>query len=254
MEGLKPMRRLRVFVEETLIAGTRLRLPVAAARHLTTVLRQRVGDSCWLFCGDGLEYPATLVQVDRHGVWAELAAPSPGLPPPRLRLTLMQGVARGEKMDWILQKATELGVSSIVPVITQRTEVRLDGERLLKRQAHWHGVIVSATEQSGRSELPVLHTCVDLAEALSALGDTPATLRITLDPGAERSLGHPDLGEPGQVVLLVGPEGGLSEQDRALALRAGFVGTRLGPRILRTETAGMAALAALQWRWGDLGD
>lgn len=248
------MRRLRVFVEGPLAEGMRLCLPEAAARHLTTVLRQRVGDGCWLFRGDGLEYPATLTQIDRHGVWAELAAPSPGLPPPRLHLTLMQGVARGEKMDWILQKATELGVSSIVPVITQRTEVRLDGERLLKRQAHWQGVIVSAAEQSGRSELPALQACVDLAQALSAMGDTSTTLRITLDPGAERSLGHPDFSLPDRVALLIGPEGGLSEQDRALALRAGFVGARLGPRILRTETAGMAALAALQWRWGDLGD
>lgn len=248
------MRRLRVFVESALTEGARLRLPEAAARHLTTVLRQRVGDSCWLFSGDGREYPATLVQVDRQGVWVELGPPSPGLPASRLHLTLMQGVARGEKMDWILQKATELGVSSIIPVVTQRTEVRLDGERLQKRQAHWQGVIESATEQSGRSDLPSLHACVDLAQALSALGDTPATLRITLDPGAEHGLGHPDFGTPDRVVLLIGPEGGLSEQDRALASRAGFVGARLGPRILRTETAGMAAIAALQWHWGDLGN
>ena len=248
------MRRLRIFVDSTLTDGMRLQLPQAAARHLVTVLRQRSGASCVLFNGDGREYPATLVEADRHAVVAQLGDGQPGLPAPRLHITLMQGVARGDKMDWVLQKATELGVSSVCPVVTQRTEVRLDGERLRKRQEHWQGVLEAAAEQSGRSELPQLQPCLDLAQALAALGPNHDTLRLTLDPTAAISLNHPGWERPQRVVLLIGPEGGLSEQDLRLAELAGFAGTRLGPRILRTETAGLAALTALQWRWGDLGD
>ena len=167
-----------------------------------------------------------------------------------LRIVLLQGIARGEKMDWILQKATELGVAGFVPVGSERSEVKLAGERAGKRLAHWRSVVVAACEQSWRARVPDVAPPRPLAGALQALpGDS---LRLSLDPGAGMAVAS--LPAPGErtVVVAIGPEGGWSPRDRATLAGAGFAGLRLGPRILRTETAGMAAIAALQSRFGDL--
>ena len=247
------MRLTRVFVDAPLAPGARLRLPEHAAAHLVRVLRLREGDACVLFNGDGHDYAARLVAVDKRGAEAEIADATPVDNESPLRIVLLQGIARGEKMDLILQKATELGVAAFVPVFADRTEVRLDGERLDKRMAHWRSVVVSACEQSGRARIPDLHPARPLRDATAALPD--AAHRLTLDPqGAHRftTLALPrDPSADTTVVLAVGPEGGWSDKDRMILTDAALHGLRLGPRVLRTETAGLAAIAALQAGFGD---
>ncbi|UHQ19804.1 16S rRNA (uracil(1498)-N(3))-methyltransferase [Lysobacter sp. KIS68-7] len=244
------MRTTRVHVDLPLARGAHVALPEDAANHLVRVLRMREGDACVLFNGDGHDYPATLTVANKRGVEADVGAPVTVDNESPLRIALVQGIARGEKMDWILQKATELGVASVHPVHSDRSEVKLEGERAAKRLAHWQSVVVSGCEQSGRARVPA----VSAAQALDALltGALPSTHRFLLDPEARDSIATM---APLQsdCVLAVGPEGGWSARDRQALHAAGFVGLRLGPRILRTETAGIAAIAALQSRFGDLG-
>ena len=243
------MRLTRVFVDQPLAPGARVTLPESAGAHLVRVLRLREGEACVLFNGDGHDYDATLVSATKRGVDAEMSAARAIDNESPLRIVLLQGIARGEKMDLILQKATELGVAAIAPVFADRTEVRLDGERLDKRMAHWRSVVTSACEQSGRARIPELLPARGLAEAAAAL-DADA-LKLTLDPQGEHRF--ETLAKPaGAVVIGIGPEGGWSEKDRDLLAQHGFTGLRLGPRVLRTETAGLAAIAAMQARFGDL--
>jgi 16S rRNA (uracil1498-N3)-methyltransferase len=167
-----------------------------------------------------------------------------------LRIVLLQALARGEKMDWIVQKATELGVAAIVPVDSERSEVRLDAARADRRVAHWRSVAASACEQSGRARLPSLVAPVLLTQAGAAC--VPGGLRLMLDPDAAQAIRTlPDTGEQ-DIAIAIGPEGGWSPRDLRGLAAVGFAGVRLGPRILRTETAGLAAIAALQSRFGDL--
>ena len=243
------MRLTRVFVDQPLAPGMRVTLPESAATHLVRVLRLREGEACVLFNGDGHDYDAVLASASKRGVDAEVGAARAIDNESPLRIVLLQGIARGEKMDLILQKATELGVSAIAPVFADRTEVRLDGERLDKRMAHWRSVVASACEQSGRARIPELLPARGLGEAATAL-DADA-LKLTLDPQGEHrfeTLARPS----GSVVIGIGPEGGWSAKDRELLAQHGFTGLRLGPRVLRTETAGLAAIAAMQARFGDL--
>ncbi|WP_394004041.1 16S rRNA (uracil(1498)-N(3))-methyltransferase [Luteimonas sp. WGS1318] len=243
------MRVIRACVDLPLAVGTTVDLPEDAAAHLVRVLRLRDGDACVLFNGDGFDHDARLVSVGKRGASAEIVATRAVDIESPLRITLVQGIARGEKMDWILQKATELGVAALVPVSSDRSEVKLDADRAAKRHAHWRSVVVSACEQSWRSRLPDVAAPQTLAAALAALPADGA--RWLLDP--EAADGIATMPAPaGAVVLAVGPEGGWSANDRAALVAAGFGGLRLGPRILRTETAGMAAVAALQARFGDL--
>ncbi len=244
------MRMTRVHVDMPLVAGSEVELPDNAAGHLTRVLRLGVGDACVLFNGDGHDHPARLVDVGKRvvrvavgdGIAIDNESP--------LRLTLLQGVARGDKMDLILQKATELGVAAIHPLYSQRSEVKLDGARADKRLAHWRGVVVSACEQSGRSRVPEVAMPAPLALALAA--PTEGGLRMLLDPDADVSISRLNVDPLQAVLLAVGPEGGWSAQDREQLHAAGFNGLRLGPRVLRTETAGIAAISALQALHGDL--
>ena len=242
------MRVTRVFVEAPLAVGAKPALPADAAAYLSRVLRLRPGDACVLFNGDGIDYEARLLALDKRGAAAEIVAAARVANESPLRIVLLQGIARGEKMDLVLQKATELGVAEVVPVDSERSEVRLQGERLDKRLAHWRGVVASACGQCGRARVPAVRAPRPLAEALDAL---PVLPRYLLDPGAGESIGSlPGLADG--CVLAVGPEGGWSPRDRELLHGAGFAGLRLGPRVLRTETAGIAAIAALQSRFGDL--
>ena len=241
------MRVIRAFVDHALTAGDELALPGDAATHLVRVLRLREGDACVLFNGDGHDYAATLVAVDKREVRARVGARAMVDNESPLRITLLQGIARGEKMDWILQKSTELGVAAFVPVASERSEVRLDAERADKRVAHWRSVVRSACEQSGRARVPEVAPPQSLAAALEAL---PAGARFLLDPVTQQAIGTITL-DTGHCILAIGPEGGWSPRDREQLLGAGFGGLRLGPRILRTETAGIAAIAALQVRYGD---
>jgi 16S rRNA (uracil1498-N3)-methyltransferase len=244
------VRVTRVFVDAPLAEGAAVRLPDTAAGHLLRVLRLGVGDACVLFNGDGFDYPARIVAAGKRDASVELGAPTaPGNESP-LRIVLLQAVARGEKMDWIVQKATELGVHGIVPVLSERSEVKLDGERADKRVAHWRSVAASACEQSGRAQLPDISAIMPLADALASLPQQGVRLLLDPETGALGTRMPP--ADNGKAVLAIGPEGGWSARDRATLSAAGFDGIRLGPRILRTETAGIAAIAALQARYGDL--
>ena len=244
------MRANRAYIDAPLAVGSTLRLAEGAAAHFLRVLRLGVGDACVLFNGDGHDYEARITAADkRGGEVLVLSARAVGTESD-LRIVLLQGVARGEKMDWILQKATELGVAGFVPVNSERSEVRLDAPRAAKRLVHWEGVVAAACAQSGRATLPQVAAPQSLADAVAGL--PPESLRLTLDPFADA--GVRGLADPGDrvVVIGIGPEGGWSPRDRATLAEAGFSGLRLGPRILRTETAGIAAISALQSTFGDL--
>jgi 16S rRNA (uracil1498-N3)-methyltransferase len=244
------MRIPRICVFDSLANGLEITLPEQAGEHLARVLRLDRGHPIVLFNGDGREYRAEISQLAKRSVCVRVLDDGVvvGRESP-LQLTLAQGVARGEKMDFILQKATELGVTRIVPIITERTEVKLDAERAGRRLAHWQAVIAGACEQSGRTRLPQLEAPIRLATWASSLNESEG-LRLALDPRGDVSArGLPAFEK---ATLVVGPEGGLSDQDLNLLDQADFQGLRLGPRILRTETAGLAALTALQAIHGDL--
>jgi len=224
-------------------------LPEQAGEHVARVLRLERGHPLILFNGDGREYEATLASLGKHAVSAEIGDAHLVDRESPLDITLAQGVARGEKMDWILQKATELGVARIVPLVTERTEVKLDEERAERRVAHWRSVVAGACEQSGRTRLPEIGRPLRIDRWLGDLGEHPA-LRLALLPEGDVRLRQIPQVENG-ILLCVGPEGGFSGNDVAQLRQAGFHGLRLGPRILRTETAGLAAIAAWQAVAGD---
>lgn len=243
------MRIPRICVFEALSNGAEILLPSQAGEHLARVLRLERGHPIILFNGNGRDYRAEISQLAKRAVSARVLDDGQAVDRESpLRLILAQGVARGEKMDFVLQKATELGVVHIVPLITGRTEVKLDAERTARRLAHWNAVIAGACEQSGRSTLPTLEEPVRLAQWASTL-DASSGLRLALDPAGEMVPGN--LPAFATATLVVGPEGGLSEQDLNVLDQADFRGLRLGPRILRTETAGLAAITALQVINGD---
>lgn len=244
------MRLTRVHVEGELAAGGEVVLPEGAATHLARVLRHEVGDACVLFNGDGHDYHGVISALGKREVRVEIRSAEPVARESPLRLILLQGVARGEKMDLILQKATELGIAEAQPLWSQRSEVKLDEARALKRLAHWRSVVASACEQSGRARVPAVAAPRSLQATLAAL--EPGGLRLILDPEGELAFSTLRVEPATPVLLAIGPEGGWSPLDRQQLHEAGFQGLRLGPRILRTETAGLAAIAALQARFGDL--
>ncbi|SEL72738.1 16S rRNA (uracil1498-N3)-methyltransferase [Pseudoxanthomonas sp. GM95] len=244
------MRLTRVHVEASLSPGAQVSLPEDAAAHLSRVLRLREGDACVLFNGDGQDYDATLTSITKREVLAQISGARAIDNESPLHITLLQGIARGEKMDLILQKATELGVAAVLPVDSERSEVKLSGERLHKRLAHWRGVVVSACEQSGRARIPDVAEPQPLLAAAAAL---PAdALRLLLDPQGTHALKTLAAPTSRHVVIAIGPEGGWSPRDRQALESNGFQGLQLGPRVLRTETAGLAAIAAVQALLGDL--
>lgn len=243
------MRITRCPVEHPLATGMELDLPEDIANHLVRVMRLGVGDACVLFNGDGHDYHAELVETGKRTARVRLASATAVDNESPLAITLVQGIARGEKMDLILQKATELGVAAIMPVNSERSEVRLEGERAAKRVAHWRSVVSSACGQSGRAVIPTVSSPESLAQACAAL---PAdSLRLCLDPRGQWTLATLPAAPAGGIVVAIGPEGGWSPRDLAQLEQAGFAGLQLGPRVLRTETAGLATLAALQARLGD---
>lgn len=244
------MRLTRVYVDAPLQAGTTISLPEDAAGHLLRVLRLQSGDACVLFNGDGHDYPARISDAGKRDAQVEILTQQVLANESSLAITLVQAIARGDKMDWIVQKATELGVAAIIPVSSERSEVKLDAQRADKRAAHWRGTAISACEQSGRARIPLL-------APLTALADLPQqlpgnSLRLLLDPNAGQTAASLRIDQVTEVVIAIGPEGGWSENDIRLLSTQGFIGMRLGPRVLRTETAGLAAISALQALHGDL--
>ena len=244
------MRIPRIYTDQALRPGSEVLLPEQAGEHVARVLRLERGHPLILFNGDGRECDAELASLAKRAVTAAVLTVREVNREAPLKLTLAQSMARGEKMDWILQKATELGVARIVPLVTERTEVKLDEDRAERRMAHWHSVLASACEQCGRNLLPELEPPQRLDRWLGALG-AGAGVRLALLPEGDSTLRHLPPVDNGAIVV-IGPEGGFSDNDVAMLRHAGFLGLRLGPRILRTETAGVAALAALQALHGDL--
>ncbi|MDP3636489.1 MAG: 16S rRNA (uracil(1498)-N(3))-methyltransferase [Azonexus sp.] len=237
----------RFYCREALSPGAHIDLPEPVARHAVRVLRLPPGAPMVLFDGRGGEYAAHIERIEKNrvvvvlGAWRDVERES------SLNVTLVQAVQAGEKMDFTIQKAVELGVADIVPVDSRRSLIRLTGERAAKRIAHWQGVAASACEQCGRNQVPIVAPLEKLEHWLAR----PARpgLRLMLAPGAEHALA--DLPPVKDLQLLIGAEGGLDPQEMVAAQTAGFQPVRLGPRVLRTETAGLAALAALQALWGD---
>ncbi len=236
----------RFYLDLPLAAGQWLDLPESVARHVH-VLRLREGDLLTLFNGHGGEFDATLAALGKKSAQARLDGHRPVERESSLAMTLVQAVSSGERMDYTLQKAVELGVATIQPVFSERSVVRLAGERAEKRMAHWQGVLEAACEQCGRNRIPGLRPLLPFGQWLQA---APADgLRLLLAPGGGTRLR--DLPAAGTISLLAGPEGGLTDEEAAAALAAGWQPLTLGQRVLRTETAALAAVAALQTLWGD---
>jgi 16S rRNA (uracil1498-N3)-methyltransferase len=241
------MRKHRVYADIALTPEAETTLPEGPSRHLIQVLRLRTGDELVVFNGDGRDFAAVLTGTGKGLATVKLGAAGSEEPTLALPIHLGIGISKGERMDYAVQKAVELGVAEITPLFTERCVVKLDEKRLAKRLAHWHGVLVSACEQSGRRRLPTLHPAAKLDAWLQR-----AAPGLLLDHRAEQALSQ--LPAPaGGLSLLVGPEGGLSESERDRAHKAGLTGVRLGPRVMRTETAPLAAIAAMQVLWGDMG-
>lgn len=238
----------RFYFPDNLASGMRTSLPSQTAHHAAKVLRLFIGDEIALFDGNGGEYGAKINDIGKHGVTVQIGAHHAVERESPLSVTLAQAISSGDKMDLTLQKATELGIARIQPLESERSVVRLSGERAAKRVAHWQGVVVSACEQCGRNQIPQVEP---IRRFYNWLGIAePSGLRLMLSPGAAQGLR--DLPRPEQpATLLIGPEGGFSEAEITSARHAGFTPIRLGARILRTETAALAALAAMQALWGD---
>ena len=241
------MRTPRIYTPKTLAEDTTLTISGQAAHHITHVLRLRTGAALILF-GEGCEYHAVLGDIRRAEVTIDVGAAAGRMDESSIDVSLLQGIARHDRMDVILQKSVELGVNSIQPLWMQRSQSHLKGERLEKRIQHWRGVIISACEQCGRTALPELLPPVEYAQRINT--HACDGLKLMLQPDSCVTLN--DIQPPGGMIhLLVGPEGGLTPDEQTLASSAGFTGVRLGQRILRTETAALAALAGMQTLWGD---
>jgi 16S rRNA (uracil1498-N3)-methyltransferase len=237
----------RIFCDFRLGPGAQFPLPQDAANHVGRALRLRPGDALVVFDGRGGEYEAVIQRIDRDRVEVKTGAYHAEDREAPLGIGLVQGLPEADKMDWILQKSVELGVSWVQPVVCERSVVRLSGERAARREAHWQRVVVAACEQCGRNRLPALRPTLAFRDWAA---QPSQAARWMLAPGAGESLAARPA-PAGPVELLVGPEGGLSERELDIAATIGFAALALGPRVLRAETAPLAALAAMQALWGD---
>jgi 16S rRNA (uracil1498-N3)-methyltransferase len=243
------MRLTRVHVDAELHTGRRLNVEGSAGNHIARVLRLRVGDALTLFNGQGGEYAGSIEEMRRDTVVVsvlerrEVDRESP------YQLTLAQGISRGERMDWVVQKATELGVWRIAPLFTERSVVQLDEKQASRKVQHWRSIAVAACEQSGRNRVPEITQPVGLYELLERRISSGTAL--LLSPGAPLRIA--DIAHAGaDTKVLIGPEGGLADVEQEAAVKSGFTPVRLGPRVLRTETAAVCALTLLQQKFGDL--
>jgi len=239
-------RMPRIHVSAPLVEGATLTLPEGSARHITRVLRMLPGAPLVIFDGNGQEAGVRLAEVTRKQVTVSVEALWPGQGESSLMIHLGQAVSKGDRMDYAIQKAVELGVSCITPLYTQRTEVRLKGEREARKHAHWQAVAASASEQCGRAVVPSVHPPQALA---SWLAQRDETLRLMLHLATGNPFQRTEA--PASVALLIGPEGGLADDDIRAAENADFTPLTLGPRVLRTETAPVVALSLLQYHFGD---
>ena len=241
------MREIRLYSDQSLEEGELVQLEAAAAHHIAKVLRARVGDSITLFNGSGLDWQCAITDLQKRGVTVSVGkASNPNTESP-LKTELGLCLSKGDRFDWAIQKATEAGITNITPLFSDRVDVKLPSDRIAKRIAHWQQIVRSACEQCGRAKVPQVFDPVPLSAWVQE--------QVT---DAKLFLHHREIGavpetRPTSIALLVGPEGGLSDVDRNRAREAGFIGVRLGPRVLRTETAPLVALSILGARWGDMG-
>jgi 16S rRNA (uracil1498-N3)-methyltransferase len=243
------MRLTRVFIDTPLSAGQRLAVEGSAGNHITRVLRLRVGDELTLFDGGGGEYGGSIDTLRKDSVLVRVLEHRAVERESPLQLMLAQGISRGERMDWVVQKGTELGVSRIVPLFTERSVVHLDAGQARKKVQHWRSIAIAACEQSGRNRVPEIAAPVKLHEFLQGGGLTGTGM--LLSPRATLRMADTSVAQAG-VTVLIGPEGGLTDIEQEAATNTGFMPVLLGPRVLRTETAAVAALTLLQQRFGDL--
>lgn len=241
------MKQIRIYQDTELASGSSVSLDKLASNHLLRVLRLRQGEEFTLFNGDGCEYPSKLEIAGKTAI-AHIGEALTIERESALRLHLYQGISKGDRMDFAIQKAIELGVSEITPLFCERTVVSLKGDRLIKKQQHWQGVSISACEQSGRNRIPKIHPAQTFSQALDA-DKTP--LKLMLEPTAGQQLSSLQP-EDNSLSIYIGPEGGFSENEIIQAKSSDLRGINLGPRILRTETAALAAVTACQLLWGDL--
>lgn len=242
------MRINRVYQSINFTVGETITLDKAASLHMAKVLRIKVGTNIELFNGDGNRYQSVVVEIERNRVSVNILNQSIVVTESPLRLHLFQGISRGDKMDLTLQKGVELGIKSFTPLITKRCGVKLDQKRWSKKIEHWNKVIISACEQSGRDTLPRIDPVMEWEQALHKLSSNS----FFLDPHAKKSfrdLAQPDISQ--EIQLWVGPEGGFSEQEVSQIKEKNMQPVFLGPRILRTETAALAAVASINALWGD---
>ena len=247
------MRRSRIYCEQSLSTGQSMVLDQRNSHYLLHVLRVKADQTLILFDGHGADYRATISEVSRKSVNVDIHEKIPAedsVSESPLHLTLAIAISKGERMDWVMQKATELGVTRIQPLITKRVDVKLNPERMAKRMDHWLGVVIGACEQSGRTVLPELLSPKPIA---SWLTEEKADFKLVLRAQGTKltTLAAKVIKKPDNVSILIGPEGGLDEDELALAENASFLATGFGPRILRTETAPIVALSLLQEKWGD---
>jgi len=241
------MRTSRLYLDSPLSEQQTITLSGERVNYIANVLRLKVGAQISIFNGQGGEYLATVSTISKRNATLDIGQFIANESESPISITLAQGISRGERMDFTLQKATELGVNHIIPIFSQRCSVSLKGERLEKRMQHWQGVIQSACEQSGRNTLPLL----GMAQTIDTfINDNQCPNRVLLDPTSTKGL-RSISSAPSAITILIGPEGGFSEQEREQAYAKGFQGIQLGSRVLRTETAAIAAISAIQTLWGD---
>ncbi|HEY8568918.1 16S rRNA (uracil(1498)-N(3))-methyltransferase [Microbulbifer sp.] len=245
------MRIPRIYSAESLAGKSEVQLDEAASRHLVKVLRLGPGRPLILFDGEGGEYEAELLEAGKKAL-VKIGAHSEEDYQSPLAITLAIGISRGDRFDWVIQKATELGVAAIQPLFTERCEVKLSGERMEKKLGQWQQIAISACEQCARNRVPEILSPQKFTQFLDH-ARSDAALKLVLHHRTETTLAELEqqAGRPDAALLLVGPEGGLSAEEIELALQQGFHPLRLGPRVLRTETAPVAALSVLQFQWGD---
>lgn len=240
------MRISRLYTPVTLLVGKTIALDENSSHYLRSVLRLRKGDSLILFNGDGADYTGQLAEMDRKSVMVAISEKQLRSVESPLTINLGLGISRGDRMDLSVQKAVELGANNLTPIITERCVVQFKDDKKQQRLDHWQKIVYHAAEQSGRTSLPTLSAIDTLTHWLPL----QTGLKLFLDPHASHTLTSLKP-QAHQVTLLTGPEGGFAEHEREFAIAAGFIPVRLGQRILRTETASLAALAAVQMLWGD---
>jgi len=247
------MRETRIFSPTPLSASSRIDLSAEAARHVSQVLRMQPGQELVLFDGSGGEYPASIETISRNKLSVTTHEHRATERESSLRLTLWHGLCRGERMDSVIQKATELGAHAIQPVVTQRSTVKIPADRAEKRLGHWRGIIVSACEQCGRNQLPSIKAPMAFADLLESVGSFDQALLLDPRGGENLATSLSRMPENGRLLICTGPEGGFSEPESIAAVSASMHLVHIGPRVLRTETAPVTALSIAQLIAGDLG-